>query len=98
LHSKVEFDSLALKEKLALVAVVTAVGPAEIVVSGAVVSAGGGEVGVGEVGAGIGSGSGHGFLWLRRLWVLTRLALEIAPLRASEPVALAGLPALPRKL
>ena len=41
-HWKLEPDSLALKPKLAVVAVVVPVGPLVIVVSGGVVSAGGG--------------------------------------------------------
>src|SRR3954452_7679279 len=41
LHSKVEPDSVAVKEKLAVVAVVVPLGPLEIVVSGGVVSGGG---------------------------------------------------------
>src|SRR4051812_50173116 len=43
LHWKVEPASLALKEKLAVIAVVVAPGPLEIVVSGGVVPAGGGS-------------------------------------------------------
>jgi hypothetical protein len=61
LQAKVEPSSLAPKEKLAAVAVVLASGPAEMAVSGAVVSAGGVGSGSGsDTGAGAGSGSGVG--------------------------------------
>jgi hypothetical protein len=66
LHSKLAPISLALKARIAVVAVVVDEGPLVIVVLGGVVSAGSGTIGVGAgVGVGAGAGVGVGLVSLR---------------------------------
>jgi hypothetical protein len=71
-QANVDPDSLELKLKEAVVAVVGLLGPEAMVVSGAVASAGGGGVVVSSAGGSVGAGAGGLVGRGRRRWDLGR--------------------------